>query len=82
MTYNEFIIEEKTIDAVIRNLEIIGEASRHIPDNIIKKYPEIDWIGIKGMRNILIHEYFGVDLRIIWKTIRYNLSEFKEIDNK
>lgn len=60
MDYAAWTKDRKTIDAVIRNLEIIGEAANHIPDAIQEKYMEIAWVQIKGMRNILIHEYFGV----------------------
>ena len=62
MSYDEFIHDEKTIDAVIRNLEIIGEAAKNIPEDAKNKYPEIPWKEIAGMRDKLIHAYFGVKL--------------------
>lgn len=57
--------------------EIIGEAVKHIPKNIKQKYRNINWGDIVGMRNIITHEYFGVDLEIIWKTIKEKLPELK-----
>ena len=73
MTLSEFQTDQKTIDSVLRNLEIIGEAARHVPQNIIKQYPDIPWNEMRAMRNIVIHEYFGVNLNIIWHTTQINL---------
>jgi uncharacterized protein with HEPN domain len=67
LTFEEFSIDNKTIDAVIRNFEIIGEASNLLPDEIKDKYPEIDWHRIRGFRNRVVHDYFGVDIQIVWK---------------
>ena len=67
ITFEEFQTDNKTIDAVIRNYEIIGEASNLLPDEIKEKYSEIDWYRIRGFRNRIVHDYFGVDLQIIWK---------------
>ncbi len=64
LEYSLWVNDRKTIDAVIRNFEIIGEAANHIPDQIQEKYKDIPWLLMKGMRNLLIHEYFGVDLDI------------------
>jgi len=69
LSYENFADDNMVIDAVIRNFEIIGEAAGHIPLEIQIQYPAIPWRQIKSMRNIMIHEYFGVDLEIIWKTI-------------
>lgn len=60
--------------ALIRNLEIIGEAAAHMPEDIQCKYPEIPWYQMKGMRKMLIHEYFGVDVDVLWRTIHDDLS--------
>lgn len=68
----------KTADAVIRNLEVIGEAAKHIPKKLREKYPDVDWSAMMGLRNIIAHEYFGVDLDIIWKTISEKLPELKK----
>jgi uncharacterized protein with HEPN domain len=65
------------IDAVIRNLEIIGEASKYIPDGVREDNPEIPWKRMVGLRNIVIHGYFGVDTEIIWRIITANLPDVK-----
>lgn len=77
LTYETFIKNEIVIDAVIRNLEVIGEASRNIPEQVREKYAEIPWKRMIGLRNIAIHGYFGVDLSIIWEIITRNLPETK-----
>lgn len=73
MTFDEFEQDDKTIDSVLRNLEIIGEASRHVPRTIMEKYPQLPWMEMYTMRNIVIHEYHGVNLKIIWQTITEDL---------
>lgn len=78
MTMTEFKKEEIVIDAVVRNFEIIGEASKHIPANIRNKYPDVPWNEMAGIRNILIHEYFGVDTKILWSTAKKDLSSLKK----
>jgi len=65
--------DEKTVDAVIRNFEVIGEASSHLPIEIQEQYEDVPWGMMKGIRNILSHEYFGVDLEILWKTVKEDL---------
>jgi len=65
------------VDAVIRNLEILGEAAKHIPKRVKEKHSVIDWKAMAGMRNILAHEYFGVRMGIIWKTIRERLPDLR-----
>ncbi len=81
--FEKFKNDEKTVDAVIRNLEIIGEASNKIPYNIKEKYPSVPWDEMYRMRNKAIHEYFGVDYEIIWDIIvNYlpeNLNQVKHI---
>ena len=78
MTYDEFIKDDKTKDAVVRNLEIIGEAANSIPESIREQYPEIPWRSVTDMRNKLIHEYFGVSYLIVWETIEQDLPLMKE----
>ena len=65
-------------DAVIRRIEIIGEAAKNIPDKIQDEHPEIQWNEAKGMRNILIHEYFGVDLDLTWEVAKKDLPNLKK----
>jgi uncharacterized protein with HEPN domain len=72
-TFDDFQEDEKTIDSVLRNLEIIGEAARHIPVDVRSRYPEIPWAEMLTMRNIVIHEYHGVNLSIIWQTVKEDL---------
>ena len=73
--YRTFKGDERTVDAVIRNLEIIGEASNKIPKNIREKYPNVPWDEMYRMRNKAIHEYFGVDHEIIWDIVINSLPE-------
>jgi uncharacterized protein with HEPN domain len=78
LSLSQFKKSELTIDAVIRNLEIIGEASKNIPPKIRSSYPSIPWEIMYGMRNILIHEYFGVDTQIVWHTAKKNLPPLQK----
>jgi uncharacterized protein with HEPN domain len=73
MDYDSFRADDKTIDAVVRNLEVIGEAARHIPEEVQKQYPDIPWARMRDVRNVLIHEYFGVSVSIVWQTVRDDL---------
>lgn len=73
----QFSQDRKTIDAVIRNFEIIGEASKFIPVEIKQSHPEIDWQAIVGLRNRIAHEYFGISPTIIWQIIKEELPTLK-----
>ncbi len=77
-SFEEFCNDDKTIDAVIRNFEIIGEAANRIPDEIKSNNPEIPWRSLIGLRNRVIHEYFGVDLEIVWDIVINDLNECVE----
>lgn len=77
-TYEEFREDEKTIDAVVRNFEIIGEAVNNIPKSLKEEYPHVEWKEAVGFRNVMIHEYFGVDTDAVWETVNNNLPAFKE----
>jgi uncharacterized protein with HEPN domain len=67
LNFTDFKNDSKTIDAVIRNFEIIGEAANRLPDEFKDKYPEIDWFKIRGFRNRIVHHYFGIDFQIVWE---------------
>jgi len=69
MDFEAFAADRKTQDAVVRNLEIIGEAARALPDEIKQKASDVEWRKITGLRNVLIHEYFGVNLSIVWDIV-------------
>lgn len=77
-TVDSFINEPMTTDAVVRNLEIIGEAANRLPEDFTSQADEIEWRKIIGLRNRIIHEYFGVDLQIVWQIIQQDLPEFKD----
>jgi len=76
-TFEDFRKDRKTVYAVIRAIEVIGEAAKNIPESIRSKYPDIPWRDMAGMRDKLIHAYFGVDLEVLWKTIRQDLPALK-----
>lgn len=78
LSKEQFTQNSQVQDAVIRRLEIIGEAVKQIPDSIRNKYPNVPWKNIAGMRDILIHEYFGVQLDRTWKVVEENLPVLKE----
>jgi len=82
MSYEQFIRDDKTVFAVVRALEIIGEAVKKIPEEIRVKYPEIPWKGMAGMRNKVIHEYFGVNLKYVWETVGKRIPELKPMFEK
>ena len=69
----------KVQDAIIRRIEIIGEAIKSLPTNFTKKYSEVPWKEIAGTRDKLIHGYFGVDLDIVWKIVREDISQLKKM---
>lgn len=82
MNYEEFIDDDKTTSAVIRKFEIIGEATKQVPDDIKQKYPEIPWKEMAGMRDRIIHFYFGVDYKLVWESIKKRIPEVKPLINK
>ncbi len=75
---DDFVADKKTHDAVLRSFQVIGEAANNLDENFIESNPDIEWEKVIGMRNFIIHEYFGVDLNIVWDTIKEDLPTFKE----
>ena len=73
LDFEQFRSDTKTFDAVVRNFEIIGEAAAHVPEEIVANHPEIPWQDMRDMRNVLAHEYFGINENIVWNTIQDDL---------
>lgn len=73
MSRAAFAADDRTIDAVVRNLIVLGEASRHIPPAVETRHTEVPWEKMRGIRNVVVHEYFGVDAEILWQTARDDL---------
>lgn len=82
VSLKNFLKDEKTSFAVIRAVEIIGEAVKKLPNTLKKQYPQIPWREITGMRNKLIHEYFGVDLKVLWDTVKNDIPPLKSLFEK
>lgn len=78
LSKRDFLKRQEKQDAVVRRLEVIGEAVRNIPEDFKNRYPEIAWAKAMGTRNILIHQYFGIDLEIVWDTVSKDLPVLKK----
>ena len=77
LDYEDFKKDDKTKFAVIRGLEIIGEATKHISEEVRVKYPEVPWKEMAGMRDVLAHDYFGVDEETVWLTAKNKIPQLK-----
>ncbi len=82
LSFDAFSDDQKSIDAVVRNLEIIGEAANRLPDEFKEKHPEVEWHKVVGLRNRIIHDYFGIDLEIIWQIIHSDLPALRQTLSK
>jgi uncharacterized protein with HEPN domain len=78
MTFIDFQSDTRTVDAVIHNLLVIGEAARCLPTSSKENYPDIDWIAINGLRNRIAHEYFGLSLSVIWEIVQTDLPRLQQ----
>jgi uncharacterized protein with HEPN domain len=78
LSIQEFLSDEKTFDAIIRNFEIIGEAASRLPEDFKDRFPDIDWARIRGFRNRIVHDYMGIDSQIVWTIITKYLPILKE----
>jgi len=82
VSYDQFVSSKMTIDAVVRELEIIGEASNNISDRFRRQHSGVLWRRMKNMRNFLIHEYFGVNTKVVWDTCKDDLPQLKTFIEK
>jgi uncharacterized protein with HEPN domain len=78
LSLQTFTTDTRTFDAVIRNLEIIGEAAKQIPEDIRLRRPEVEWKRVGRLRDILIHQYFGVDVQIVWAIVQNKLAPLEQ----
>lgn len=78
IVFEDFIKDPVLMRAFVRSLEVIGEAVKNLPSRFREKYPEVPWKEIAGMRDKLIHEYFGINYRIVWKTVKDEIPKFKK----
>jgi len=78
ISFDNFSNDQKTIDAVVRNLEIIGEAANRLPEEFKEKHSDVEWYKIVGLRHRIVHEYFGIDIQIIWQILNNDLPVLRK----
>ncbi len=78
-SYEQFCADRKTIEAVVWNLQVIGEAVKNIPEEIRSQYPDVPWRDMAGLRDIIVHQYFGIKLDVIWKVIQQDLPRVEHL---
>ena len=77
LNHDAFVKDDKTIDSVVRNLEIIGEAANRIPESVRAQYAGIEWRKLVGLRNRIVHDYFSIDVEIVWEIVQKDLPVFR-----
>ena len=82
MSYSDFAGDKKTVNAVIRSLEVIGEATKNLPPSFRNKYPDVPWKQMAGMRDKLIHEYFGIDKQMVWQVVEKHIPDILPLIKK
>jgi uncharacterized protein with HEPN domain len=78
ISFDDFCKDQKTVDAVVRNFEIIGEAANRVPDDFKQSHSDIEWHKVVGLRHRIVHEYFGIDIQIIWQIMHKDLPRLKQ----
>lgn len=78
MSFDDFVADEKTFDAVVRNLQIIGEAAAKVPSEVRDRHVTVPWMEIVGFRNVVVHNYFGIDEEIIWRVVESQVTPLME----
>jgi hypothetical protein len=78
ISFEQLMADERTKDAILRNLQVIGEASKNLPESLITNHPEVDWSGLAGVRDIVTHRYFRVDWNLLWTSVHEELPVLKK----
>jgi uncharacterized protein with HEPN domain len=76
-TYETFIRDGKTVDAVLRNLTVTGEAAKRLPEDVRKRFPGVDWRKVCGLRDVIVHQYSGIDLELVWEAVTTSVPELR-----
>ena len=79
MPYDQFVADKKTVNAVLRSIEVIGEAAKNVPDGVRAKYPQVPWREMAGMRDKVIHFYFGVDKELVWLMVKERIPALRPL---